>query len=137
MITTDLNATYADYVEYAKTNRELTDDTSIKFYDLSSAKGTNVTFLSASAVTLGDMVFLQGHWIGSNNSSDIILTVPQELNPKATKVYGYGMAKFSTGYVAGEYSLKNSGGNLYQSISSSAGTEGEFSVIYSISKSTT
>lgn len=137
MITTDLNATPADYEPFAKTNRELTEETSIKFYDLSSAKGTNVTFLSASAVKLGDMVFLQGHWIGSNNSSEPILTVPQELNPKATKVYGYGMAKFSTGYVAGEYSLKNTAGNLYQSISSSAGTEGEFSVIYSISKSTT
>lgn len=137
MIITDLNATYADYQPYAKTNRELTEETSIKFYDLSSAKGTNITFLSASAVKLGDMVFLQGHWTGSNNSSEPILTVPQELNPKATKVYGYGMAKFSTGYVAGEYSLKNTAGNLYQSISSSAGTEGEFSVIYSISKSTT
>ena len=138
MITTDLTAVpITDYVPYAKTNRELTEETSIKFYDLSSAKGTNVTFLSASAVKLGDMVFLQGHWTGSNNSSEPILTVPQELNPKATKVYGYGMAKFSTGYVAGEYSLKNTAGNLYQSISSSAGTEGEFSVIYSISKSTT
>ena len=78
--------------------------------------------------------------ISQNNNQEMLLseyTVPQELNPKATKVYGYGMAKFSTGYVAGEYSLKNTAGNLYQSISSSAGTEGEFSVIYSISKSTT
>lgn len=55
MFTTDLNATYADYVPYAKTNRELTTD---KYLDNSSSYTTLDTAITTTFTTTADGLYL-------------------------------------------------------------------------------
>lgn len=64
MITTDLNATYADYVPYAKTNRELTTD---KFLDNSSSYTALDTTITTTFTTTADGLYLI--WAKCNNAT--------------------------------------------------------------------
>lgn len=55
LLTTDLNATYDDYVPYAKTNRELTED---KFLDNSSSYTALDTTITTTFTTTADGLYL-------------------------------------------------------------------------------
>lgn len=77
MITTDLNATYADYVPYAKTNRELTDlktDNALLWTDPS-----NISSISSFA-SIND-----GFW--SIGSPDVARMTDKPTGMSDTKVY--------------------------------------------------
>ena len=72
MITTDLNATYADYVEYAKTNRELTED-ALTANDVAFVKEAfNLQANSSKTITLKTTVSLLVGVYGSNGFAYLI-----------------------------------------------------------------
>lgn len=127
---------YAHYVPYAKTNRELTEISTPIIYKFETADAdANVTYLKSQAIKMGDMVFLTGTWIGNNTSAESLLTLPNDLKPTgSTTVYGVGSGERSSGTDSGHYVIKNSG-KVFQSLSTQAVNNGQFTFIYSISKS--
>lgn len=131
-----LNLSYSDYVPYAKTNRELTEISTPIIYKFETADAdANVTYLKSQAIKMGDMVFLTGTWIGNNTSAESLLTLPNDLKPTgSTTVYGVGSGERSSGTVSGHYVIKNSG-KVFQSLTTQAVNNGQFTFIYSISKS--
>lgn len=132
----DTDTTYAPY---SMTNRELTEEIlGGKIYNFgTSDAGTNVTFLKAQAIKMGDIVFLTGSWVGNNTNVQPIFTVPADLRPKKSwTVVGAGSGERNDNSMStsGQYIL-NSSGELTQSLSTTPFKEGSFTFIYSISKS--
>lgn len=84
MITTDLNATYDDYVPYAKTNRELTEDTTNISYDEYSYKGIQI-----KAEKIGKVARVSIFGTASETvSSGAIYTLPDKYKPKNVNAQG-------------------------------------------------
>lgn len=84
MITTDLNATYADYVPYAKTNRELTEDTTNISYDEYSYKGIQI-----KAEKIGKVARVSIYGTASETvSSGAIYTLPDKYKTKNVNAQG-------------------------------------------------
>lgn len=72
MITTDLNATYADFVPYAKTNRELTED-ALTANDVAFVKEAfNLQASSSKTITLKTTVSLLVGVYGSNGFAYLV-----------------------------------------------------------------
>lgn len=84
MITTDLNATYADFVPFAKTNRQLTEDTTNISYDEYSYKGIQI-----KAEKIGKVARVSIYGTASETvSSGAIYTLPDKYKPKNVNAQG-------------------------------------------------
>jgi len=84
MITTDLNATYDDYVPYAKTNRELTtivNDFEVDAIPASTYFGS-ITFSKRSGILMGTSRAIKVLTTVSSNSYIQLGTLPASLRPK-------------------------------------------------------
>lgn len=135
-LASDTDTTYSPHV---MTNMQLTEEIlGGKIYNFgTSDAGTNVTFLKAQAIKMGDIVFLTGSWVGNNTNVQPIFTVPTDLRPKKSGYVvgaGSGERNDNSMSISGQYIL-NSSGELSQSLSTTPFKEGSFTFIYSISKS--
>lgn len=132
MITTDLNATYADYVPYAMTNRELTE---VKNYRYQTADAdTNVTYLECNVLKQGRVVYITGSWQGNNTNAESILTLPSELRPSDTVRGTGGLYVPSHPTITSQLGVYNlaTNGKITQAMDTRKGTMGNFVFIYNL-----
>lgn len=94
MITTDLNATYADYVEYAKTNRELTEFTQ-GLDNLLHSPNTNDAMASSvastrTAVFSGNGSAYTGTLPNGNYRYGIFISIPRNVTGRVLLAFAPG-----------------------------------------------
>lgn len=135
MITTDLNATYDDYVPHAKTNRELTEkiDAYAKYnlYDYS----TNGCTVYGTGVRIGNMAVLQGKWFksaGLAGGTDYITSLPSDLIPSEDMTGSGILVRQSDGSIEPSLPKVTTTGVVYESSTVDVSTSGSFSIVYRV-----
>ena len=135
MITTDLNATYDDFVEFAKTNLELTEkiDAYAKYnlHDYS----TNGCTVYATGVRIGNMAVLQGKWFksaGLAGGTDYITSLPSDLIPSEDMTGSGILVRQSDGSIEPSLPKVTTTGVVYESSTGDVLTTGSFSIVYRV-----
>ena len=126
MITTDLNATYADYVPYAKTNRELTEDTTASQVTFTTST-TGISNIYGNGTKIGNMCNVSFYYTGNTNTSTAVgtISVPPKVN-----TYVIGIAKLDNDdVVVGPFVIR-SDGLVYQQVTNSTIAKASFSGTY-------